>query len=235
MIIKFKQKDKWYSLEKTIPNAKEGLKIIVQNLNKNRFSAYIFKQSKVRYYLKSKEKTVVEIIVVKNEEKDYIQLCFKNGIDSIRVDNLNDFNDALLSWYQEFIKYPTTRSKGYIRKGIYSIEEILSKRNYLNHTEDGVEFNGDVIHMNSDRYHTFAEKGLKCVCCGIEGVHFAKERDCHSNRWHFNLYAIDLEGREVLMTKDHIIPKSKGGENNLNNYQTMCCKCNVEKGNILPE
>ena len=31
------------------------------------------------------------------------------------------------------------------------------------------------------------------------------------------------------MTKDHIIPKSKGGKNELSNYQTMCTYCNNEK------
>lgn len=35
------------------------------------------------------------------------------------------------------------------------------------------------------------------------------------------------------MTKDHIIPKSKGGIDDLSNYQTMCERCNKEKGNEL--
>lgn len=35
------------------------------------------------------------------------------------------------------------------------------------------------------------------------------------------------------MTKDHIIPKSKGGKDELNNYQTMCVICNVKKGNKI--
>ena len=38
-------------------------------------------------------------------------------------------------------------------------------------------------------------------------------------------------GEEVLFTKDHIIPKSKGGKNHISNYQTMCEPCNSEKGN----
>lgn len=35
------------------------------------------------------------------------------------------------------------------------------------------------------------------------------------------------------MTKDHIIPKSKDGKDDISNYQTMCYKCNLEKGNNL--
>jgi len=35
------------------------------------------------------------------------------------------------------------------------------------------------------------------------------------------------------MTKDHIIPSSKGGVNKLRNLQTMCVTCNVKKGNTI--
>ena len=33
----------------------------------------------------------------------------------------------------------------------------------------------------------------------------------------------------ILFTKDHILPRSKGGKNWLQNYQTMCYNCNQEK------
>ena len=37
-------------------------------------------------------------------------------------------------------------------------------------------------------------------------------------------------GEEVLMTKDHIIPKSLGGKNTIYNLQPMCQFCNSRKG-----
>ena len=30
------------------------------------------------------------------------------------------------------------------------------------------------------------------------------------------------------MTKDHIVPKSKGGADHLDNLETMCDQCNLE-------
>jgi 5-methylcytosine-specific restriction endonuclease McrA len=49
------------------------------------------------------------------------------------------------------------------------------------------------------------------------------------DKFHLNLYGIDSNGREVMLTKDHIIPRSKGGKNKLSNYQPMCIHCNKKK------
>jgi len=45
-----------------------------------------------------------------------------------------------------------------------------------------------------------------------------------------NLYAINAAGEEVLMTKDHILPRVLGGKDHIDNYQPMCQVCNSEKG-----
>ena len=59
-----------------------------------------------------------------------------------------------------------------------------------------------------------------------------KERGVETDPWHLNLYAFFKTGRGVyLFTKDHIIPRSKGGSNQLSNMQTMCYRCNQVKGN----
>ncbi|UGO51375.1 HNH endonuclease [Bacillus phage vB_BanS_Skywalker] len=118
----------------------------------------------------------------------------------------------------------------YMRKETYGIEEVLSKVLPKDTPKESrkVYFDGDMISMISDRYHIFKEKGIACVSCGIKGEFFAKERDKGCETYHFNLYAVD-DGEEVLMTKDHIVPKSKGGANHINNYQTMCYTCNQLK------
>lgn len=38
-----------------------------------------------------------------------------------------------------------------------------------------------------------------------------------------------------FMTIDYIIPKSKGGESILENYQPLCARCNKVKGNQTEE
>lgn len=36
---------------------------------------------------------------------------------------------------------------------------------------------------------------------------------------------------DTYMTVDHIVPKLKGGTNNIENLRPMCRKCNMERGN----
>jgi len=93
-----------------------------------------------------------------------------------------------------------------------------------------------IVNTNSMRYRVFKLKGLKCCSCELEGKFFALERHyktTNPNKFHFNLYTIDKNGNEILMTKDHIIPIAKGGKNVLRNLQTMCQTCNSEKSNYL--
>lgn len=42
-------------------------------------------------------------------------------------------------------------------------------------------------------------------------------------------------GSDYDLTVDHIIPKSKGGLDTYSNLETLCRKCNCDKGNKHPE
>lgn len=115
----------------------------------------------------------------------------------------------------------------------YSIEEVLNKVDTSKSLKYKAkeDFDGDMIKVTSLRLYTFKEKGIKCVTCGIEGQYFVKEKTINDKSYHFNLYGINEDGEEVLITKDHIIPSSQGGKDRLENMQTMCKICNKAKGN----
>ena len=183
--------------------------------------------------------------------EDFLSTEFpKNGspmspIDETILFNINWNNNPILSCSGEHKLSETKKllknfdPNQLERKEIYSIEEVEGKvKDVLFEKERNlskVNFDGDMIKGNSQRYQTFFTKGCKCVRCGIEGKYFAKEKHLKDKSFHLNLYAIDENGEEVLITKDHIIPKSKGGTNNISNYQTMCERCNEAKGNKLEE
>jgi 5-methylcytosine-specific restriction endonuclease McrA len=44
----------------------------------------------------------------------------------------------------------------------------------------------------------------------------------------------ELKARECL-TRDHLVPLSRGGSNAWSNVLTACSSCNTRKGNLLPE
>lgn len=130
-----------------------------------------------------------------------------------------------------------TINKGLTRKSKHSIEEVYKavSSTMFNKRKTWIMFRGDEIKATSQRYQLFFTKGMRCVNCGIEGRFFAKEKKLNDQRYHLNLYAVNPNGQEVLMTKDHIVPQSMGGKNTLDNYQTMCVVCNARKGNKCDE
>jgi hypothetical protein len=100
--------------------------------------------------------------------------------------------------------------------------------------DERVEVFGVRVSLNSQRYNLFRNKGVKCTYCGREGKVFILEKSHKSDiSPHFNLYAIEPNGSLVLMTRDHIIPKSRGGSSIHTNLQPLCCKCNCKKDNKL--
>lgn len=132
--------------------------------------------------------------------------------------------------------------KGYESLGVYSPENVFKS---VHDATNGVfnisnkklkaSIGGFLFKANSFRYEVFRNS---CVCstCGLVGSLFVLERDLaqpNSNP-HFNLYGIS-DNSLILMTKDHIVPKSKGGRDVLSNFQTMCQPCNAEKGSKYAE
>lgn len=129
---------------------------------------------------------------------------------------------------------------GMKRIGVFSIkfvEDLIGEdvRSWDGHKsrdqksmEHNVVVNGFNVYTRSFRYKTFMEKGYTCACCGRKGAYYALEYSGENiKRAHFNLYSDD----GTLMTKDHVYPKSKGGADDIENFVTMCEKCNARKGN----
>lgn len=110
----------------------------------------------------------------------------------------------------------------------YTIEEVLP---YVGPGER--IYDGYRVRMDSLRYQVFA-RGRVCPSCGAEGSVFLLQRndsdkDQPPDRAHFNLYAKVGEDL-VMMTKDHVVPRSRGGKDHLSNLVAMCVTCNVAKG-----
>jgi len=98
----------------------------------------------------------------------------------------------------------------------------------LKSLSEGFEYE---VKKTSQRYKLFHKNEQVCVTCGISSSVWALQRSVSLGRYHLNLYGINKKGEYVLFTKDHIVPKSKGGKDIMENYQIMCEHCNSKKGN----
>ena len=86
------------------------------------------------------------------------------------------------------------------------------------------------VKMTDSRMRLFGRE-QKWACCGLNGQYFWLE---HSGCFppHFNLYGVNRHGHEVMLTMDHIEPKSKGGKTEPENLQVLCQRCNKIKKHL---
>ena len=99
------------------------------------------------------------------------------------------------------------------------------------------------LKMTSLRLRTF-KVSPKCVICELVGTKILLEKNENDGYPHFNLYGEGMpsdifmshpptiaKSNLVLFTKDHIVPRSVGGKDDIANMQTMCVICNQLKKN----
>lgn len=145
-------------------------------------------------------------------------------------------------------------SLGYIRYRTYTIEEIhrIMKDCFENNVKHSnrlvklirksdkpnrqkIKYGKEMFNVGSTRLMTFYQSGTKCKMCGLEGKFYSLDNRDGSDKKHLNLVGVNDDGEEVLLTSDHIIPKSKGGSDDISNRQTLCSCCNELKADKLEE
>lgn len=84
------------------------------------------------------------------------------------------------------------------------------------------------IYSDGHPLELYNAKGTACACCEDEGVHLVISSNKKGTAKFFELYTSDW----TVMTKDHIVPKSKGGKDRMTNYQPLCRWCNSIKSDL---
>jgi len=94
------------------------------------------------------------------------------------------------------------------------------------------------VKISSIRMQLFRQNP-KCVSCNRVGSVWMLQAHRPKEVAHLNLYHVGEPIKEwkklsvdglVMMTKDHILPRSLGGPTTLENLQVMCTICNSKKG-----
>jgi len=106
----------------------------------------------------------------------------------------------------------------------------------------GIEDHVDVAQFHKYhkwmRWKVFKQKGFACIYCGLIGTHAVlwEEENWVADviQGHCDLVHIGEDGKRILLTLDHFVPRSKGGSNRIENLYPACYICNhVKKDKIL--
>lgn len=76
---------------------------------------------------------------------------------------------------------------------------------------------------------------IRCRFCGCQADQWVLEKGQNDQIGHpvLNLYATNADNQLVMMTRDHIIPRSLGGIDAVENLLPACGPCNVRRSNDM--
>lgn len=82
-------------------------------------------------------------------------------------------------------------------------------------------------------FHQLKGQPIRCHFCGCQADRWVavKGRRDRVGPPVLELYATSASGGNVLMTRDHIIPKSLGGKDCVENLRSACQPCNEQRSN----
>lgn len=112
--------------------------------------------------------------------------------------------------------------------GILHCDEVAQLR--IANARRIIEYNNVKLIIRSKTLEVFEKKGVVCVACYRVGRYYSIELADPTHRY-YNLVLRCADGRK--MTKDHILPVSKGGKTFMDNLQPMCSQCNNKKGDKI--
>ena len=148
---------------------------------------------------KTIDKRASELFNKSNIQKVYNQLIKERNQSIIK--NVSNINPDLLKKIEKYKKENETIIEFIENAVLKSLpKEILSEKELK-------EINRRKNINSSTRYSILERAGFKCQCCGVK----------------------PLKNNNITLHVDHIIPRSLGGSDNIDNLQILCNKCNLSK------
>lgn len=141
---------------------------------------------------------------------EYIKQAVGKYVEDKKVRELGNIQERTVILDEDVYEVVLATMTGY--EDIKSFVQESTIKNLpvnFNNMEEWLKRNRRKNISNSVRYEVLSEANFKCEACGDN----PKVND------------------ECVLHVDHIVPHSKGGIDNMTNYQCLCARCNISKGN----
>lgn len=152
---------------------------------------------------------------------------FQTSIGKLKRDKLIEIEKDLIS--KNTLRAPITQF--YLTVNLYCSKingQVYSQKCEIFYVDDIYYLNKRLNNKNGDFYN---DREIWDALCRVE-------RGKVTNKMRFSIYERDrhrcckcgVSDRYAQLEIDHILPIAKGGKTTYDNLQTLCHKCNVEKG-----
>lgn len=78
-------------------------------------------------------------------------------------------------------------------------------------------------------YHNFYNRRREVNKKNIVGFHTFEEWETLKKKYDYMCLCCKKQEPEIVLSQDHIVPISKGGNDYIENIQPLCCSCNSRK------
>lgn len=131
---------------------------------------------------------------------------YKGGLRTQCKECVHSYWLSVRDRYIHKVRYRYNHDKEFKEKEVLRKKEWI-KNNYERYRKNYNKRNPNTKKLR-ERFLVFQRDSFTCSYCGAKPP-------------------------EVVLQVDHILPKSKGGENEMGNYTTSCSLCNLGKGDVL--
>lgn len=185
-------------------------------------------EEKIKCLIKSADENQARLTDYKSKYETRVQTLigqYDTDIGKLRKSYLDKSEQKILS---SELQVPITSIKAEVRLYLTNLHETsLYGRKRMNFTQK--EITSILARLDNKRGNFYLDRNIWDSLCRVE-------RGKVTNKLRFRIYERDGErcvhcGSTRNLEIDHIIPVSKGGKSIPSNLQTLCHKCNLEKGN----